>query len=148
MLYNSARSSWCVYESHRLDFINSSWGNRGNINIADYIRLKTLLYSIWIDVSDFSQFLYLPPLRRQPQLRLHHLHALMPRKAEVDEPLAVDRLGHFFQNFDAASVVLDQVVVGGEDGSDFALGGKGWKRNRNKVEALDGNCVKNSTISL
>jgi hypothetical protein len=32
---------------------------------------------------------------------------------ELDEPLAVDRLRHLFQDLDAAGVVLDEVVVGG-----------------------------------
>ena len=51
----------------------------------------------------------------------------MPWKAEVDEPLAIDRLSHLLQDLDASRVVLDQVVVSGEDISDLALGGEGRK---------------------
>ena len=46
----------------------------------------------------------------------------MPGKAKVDEPFAVEGLGHFFEDGDAAGVVFDEVVVGGENGRDFALG--------------------------
>ena len=41
--------------------------------------------------------------------------------AEVDEPFAVEALGHFFEDGDAAGVVFDQVVVGGEGVGDSAL---------------------------
>ena len=53
------------------------------------------------------------------------LHLLMPRKAHAHEPFPVDFLGHLFQNGNPAVVVLNQVVIGGEDGSDLALDGKG-----------------------
>ena len=53
----------------------------------------------------------------------------MPRIAEVDEPLAVDALGHLLQELDPAAVVLDEVVVGGEDGGDLALVDERWNRN-------------------
>ena len=52
----------------------------------------------------------------------------MPREAEVDEPLPVNGLGHLLQDGDAPRVVFDQVVVGGQDGGDFALGGDGGKK--------------------
>src|SRR4051794_23741504 len=71
------------------------------------------------------QSTHLPTCRDQAQRRLDHPMACVPRKAEMDEPLAVDGLGHPFQDGDAARVVLDQVVVGAEDGGDFALGWEG-----------------------
>ena len=52
----------------------------------------------------------------------------MPRKPEVHEPLAVERLRDLFEDPDAPRVILDQVVVGSEDGGDFALGGGGGTR--------------------
>ena len=67
----------------------------------------------------------LPPLRYQAQLRLHHLHLLMSGKAEFDKPFSVDCTRHLLKDFDAAGVVLDQVVVDTEDCGDFALG---WER--------------------
>ena len=45
----------------------------------------------------------------------------MAGEAELDEPFAVDVLGYLLQDLDAPQVVLDQVVVGGEDGGDFLL---------------------------
>lgn len=48
----------------------------------------------------------------------------MPRKPKFHEPLAVERLRHLFQYFDAPRVVFDEVVVGAEDGGDFTLGGE------------------------
>ena len=46
---------------------------------------------------------------------------LVTRKAEAHEPLAVERPRHLLQDRDATGVDLDQVVVGEEDRSDFAL---------------------------
>ena len=52
--------------------------------------------------------------------------------AEVDEPLAVETAGHVLQDRDALTVVLDQVVVGREDGGDAAL------ERESKAGNLDG----------
>ena len=41
--------------------------------------------------------------------------------AVIDEPLAVDPVGHLFQNLDPAVVILDQIVVRGQDGCYLAL---------------------------
>jgi hypothetical protein len=54
----------------------------------------------------------------------------MPWESEVYEPLAVESLCHLFQDLDAPGVVLDQVIVGGEDGSDLALSGDRRKLKR------------------
>jgi hypothetical protein len=48
-------------------------------------------------------------------------HVFMPKEAELHEPLAVEIARHLLQNGDAAGVVLDEVVVGAEDGSNAAL---------------------------
>ena len=48
----------------------------------------------------------------------------MSRKAEFDKPFSVDCTRHLLKDFDAAGVVLDEVVVGAEDCGDFALGGE------------------------
>lgn len=45
----------------------------------------------------------------------------MAEEAEVDEPFAVEGLGHLFQDGDAAGVVFYEVIVGGEYGRDFLL---------------------------
>ena len=42
-------------------------------------------------------------------------------EAEVDEPLAIEGAGHGLEDFNPTLVVLDQVVVGGEDRGDLAL---------------------------
>jgi len=55
-------------------------------------------------------------------------------EAKLDEPLAVEVLRHLFQNLDPPQVVLDQVVVGREDGGDFALRGEGGDVNLNILE--------------
>ena len=52
----------------------------------------------------------------------------MSEKSEVDEPFSVEGLRHALKDFDAAGVVFDEVVVGREDGGDFALG---WERRDN-----------------
>ncbi len=44
----------------------------------------------------------------------------------MHKPFAVQRLRHLFQDSDTARVVLDQVVIGREDGGNFALRGK-WR---------------------
>ena len=58
----------------------------------------------------------------------------MAGEAEVDEPLAVEPAGHFLQDSDAPLTVLDQVVVGGEDAGDAALGGEGRVSNWHTTE--------------
>ena len=55
----------------------------------------------------------------------------MPREAKLDEPLVVQPPRHPLQYRDAARVVLDQVVIGGQDGGDAALGGEGRYLQRN-----------------
>ena len=52
---------------------------------------------------------------------------LVTRKAEAHEPLAIQPARHLLQDRDAPGVDLDQVIVGGEDRGDFALGGEGRK---------------------
>jgi len=47
-------------------------------------------------------------------------------EAEVDEPLPIEHLGHFFEDLDAPGVVLNQVVVGGKDGCDTTLDLQTW----------------------
>ena len=63
----------------------------------------------------------------------------MSGKAEFDEPLSVDGSCHVFKDFDAAGVVFDEVVVGAEDGGDFALGGQIGNRNFNFLEIYNRN---------
>ena len=45
----------------------------------------------------------------------------MSGESEADEPFSVEGLCHVFKDFDAAGVVFDEIVVGGEDSGDFAL---------------------------
>ena len=88
--------------------------------------------SVWTIVNasaNLTDWKHLPPLRDRPQRRVYQRDGLVAGEAEVDEPLAVERLGHGFEQGDAARVVLDQVVVGAEDGGDFALDGQGRKRD-------------------
>ena len=60
----------------------------------------------------------------------------MPRIPEVDEPLAVDPLGHLLQKLDPPVVVLDQVHVCGEDGHDLVLDRKWRERQRQMPQNL------------
>src|SRR5690554_3688741 len=53
----------------------------------------------------------------------------MPREAEVDEPLLVQPPGHLLKDLDTTRVVLDEVVVGREDGGDTILYPKLWDQN-------------------
>ena len=80
--------------------------------------------------QDRSAGSHLPPLRNRAQRRIDELDVLVAGEAEVDEPLAVDRLRHLLQDLDAPGVVLDQVVVGREDVGDPALDVEGWERDR------------------
>src|SRR5450830_618546 len=61
----------------------------------------------------------------------------MAGEAEADEPLLVEATGHLLQNRDAPRVVLDQVVVGGEDGGDAALLSQTWQVNLHALEQND-----------
>ena len=45
----------------------------------------------------------------------------MAGEAEFDEPLPVEGLSHLLQYLDASEVILNQVVVGRENGGDFDL---------------------------
>ncbi len=58
----------------------------------------------------------------------------MPGVPEVDEPLAIDPLGHLLQDLDPPIVVLDEVVVCGEDRGDLALYSKRWQRYWKRLE--------------
>ena len=62
-----------------------------------------------------------PPFRYLAEGRVHHLDLLVAGEAELDEPFPVEGLGHLLQYLDAPQIVLNQVVVGGEDGGDFVL---------------------------
>ena len=64
----------------------------------------------------------IPPLRDRPELGVDELHVLVPRKAEVHEPLPVERPSEILEQLDPPLVDLDQLVEGGEDGGDSALG--------------------------
>ena len=62
-------------------------------------------------------------------------------EAEVNEPLPIEQPRRLLQQLNPPSVVLDQVVVGGEDGGDDVLrfkgGGEPEPRN---YEVLSGLC--------
>jgi len=66
-----------------------------------------------------------PPVSRAAPSPAH-----APENAAA-QPLAVDFFRHLFQHGNAAGVVFDQIVVGGEDGGDFALDGEWRERNWN-----------------
>ena len=56
-----------------------------------------------------------PPRWNLPQRRIDEFDLFMAGEAELHEPLPISRLGHRFQNGNAAGVVLDQVVIGGKE---------------------------------
>ena len=50
----------------------------------------------------------------------------MTRKAELDKPYSLDCARYLLKDFVAAGVVIEQVVVGTEQGGDLALSWK-WR---------------------
>ncbi len=62
-----------------------------------------------------------PCFRDRTELRIDKQHSLVTRKAEVHEPLEIDALHHLFEELDPQVVVLDEVVVIGENCADLAL---------------------------
>src|SRR5262249_32903393 len=109
-------------EGQRFDLIDPPRGNGRYIDVEDFVRRLASPDARRIDVCQLSQSRLLPPRWYQPHRRFDQLHLPMPRKPEADEPLAVQRPDHLLQNTDAPRVILDQVVVGGEDGGDLDLG--------------------------
>jgi len=55
-------------------------------------------------------------------------------EAETDEPLSVKQTRRLLQQGNPTAVVLNQVVVGGEDGSDFVLDWARWDWHFNQCE--------------
>ena len=53
----------------------------------------------------------------------------MSGESEVDEPFLVEGLCHVFKDFDAAGIVFDEVIVGRENGGNFALGWE-WRAKK------------------
>lgn len=74
----------------------------------------------------------LPPLRHA----VDDLDVLVTGKAEADEPLLVQQARRLLQQLNPPSVVLDHVVVGGEDGNNAVLRGVRRYRNFNESELL------------
>ena len=66
-----------------------------------------------------------PPLRHA----VRDFSVLIAGKAQVHEPLFIQPLGRLLQQFDLLSVILNQVVVGGENVGDAALNFNFRKRN-------------------
>ena len=75
----------------------------------------------------------LPPTGILPR-GIDEAGVLVAGEAELDEPFAVEVLGHLFQYLDPPQVVLDQVVVGREDGGDFALSVNRRERNLQRLK--------------
>src|SRR5690554_3968421 len=78
-------------------------------------------YGAFDFMHNLAQLNNLPPLRNLPKLTLLEAYLLMPWETEVDEPLLVQPPGHLLKDLDAARVVLDEVIVGGEDGGYLSL---------------------------
>ena len=78
------------------------------------MRLRTLIVCSVDAASSIRSLscLQLPPFRNRPERRIDERDFFVSGEAEVDEPLAVERAGHLFQNLDAPLVVFDQIVVG------------------------------------
>ena len=74
----------------------------------------------------------------------------MARIPKVHEPFAVDAPRHLLQQPDATVVVLDEVVICGENGGNLALYWEWWQYDRESLQdpQVDaGNCRPNCTIS-
>src|SRR5690554_962656 len=87
-----------------------------NRNSALYTILIFKSFSI-LKSQDVIKLLDRPTSRKT----LLELRLLPARKPKPHEPLAVDFLGHVFQQGDAAFVVFDQVVIGRQQTSDLFL---------------------------
>lgn len=73
-------------------------------------------------MTHIFEFLYFPP-SDLAQRGIDQADLFMAGEAKMDKPLAVKGLSHLLQDLDPAYVVFDKVVVGGENGGNFALGG-------------------------
>ena len=81
-------------------------------------------------------------------------------EAKVDEPLAVEGVGHRLQNLDAPLAVFDEFVVGRQDACDAFLDGERRKRDFYTLDlrrthigltggtvSLHGNCVQSFLLT-
>ena len=73
------------------------------------------------DFSKFNERSLFPPLRDA----VDNFAEFVAGKPEVNEPLAVEQTRRLLQQCNPPSVVLDQVVIGGEDFSNLVLSFKG-----------------------
>ncbi len=83
--------------------------------VLAFFRRRSLACNNVRDVFD----LLTPPTFRHA---VRAARVFVAGKAEADEPFAEDEPCGFFQQSDALQVVLNQVVIGGKNGGDFALG--------------------------
>ena len=109
---------------------------------TQYARLVPIASAPTIESTRWRTVMLTTPATSQPsgigpKLRIHQRDVLVSRIPEVDEPLAVDALGHLLQELDPAVVVLDEVVVGGEDGGDLALARERRKRRAGSLGGRD-----------
>jgi len=67
-----------------------------------------------------ADFAYLPSFREIS----NDIDVFISREAEVDEPFSVEHLRCILQQGDAPPVILDKIIVGGEDGDNTSLNRK------------------------
>src|SRR5690606_183851 len=85
-----------------------------------------------INMRDLKEILALPSLRKAiPDLR-----DLVPRKAQVHEPLTVHTAGSLFQQGNATLVCGDEIVVDEKDFGDAVLGLKIGHAYQNLVKRI------------
>ena len=60
----------------------------------------------------------------------------MSGESEVEEPFSVEGLCHVLKDFDAAGVIFDEVVVGGEGSGDFVLDMHRWTKDFGSLQIL------------
>ena len=68
-------------------------------------------------INYFTKFLFPPPFGQS----IYDFGGFVAGVAEVDEPLFVEALGGFFEEFYLLLVVFYQIVVGGKDIGNFLL---------------------------
>src|SRR5450756_13387 len=78
---------------------------------------------------------FAPPLRHA----VDNAGAFVAGELEADEPFFVEQARGLFQQSNPAAVVLDQVVVGGEDGGDLLLNSLRRANNRKALEVASAN---------
>ena len=76
------------------------------------IRMAGMTVTAETHIGNFSKLHNLPTLWDLTQGGIDEAGFFVTGEVEVDEPIAVEVLGHFFKNLNPPQVVFNQIVVG------------------------------------